>query len=103
MVIRADRVDHPPGRQFARRRPAGVAGVETVGKAGDAVAQDRRAAAAMDGAVHPAAAHGFVRRVDDSVDVLRRDVTENGGDAWHTVILHVRGRMPPGGEWHPPQ
>lgn len=88
VVVRADCVDDPPGRQVACCCPSGVAGGEAVRKPGDAVTQNRRASDAMDRAVHTAAsAHSFVRRIDDGVNVLRRDVTENGGGDWHGISL----------------
>ena len=43
VVVRADRVDNPLGRQVACGRPSGVARGEPVGESLDAVAQDRRA------------------------------------------------------------
>src|SRR5262245_32427359 len=51
VVVRADRVDDPPGGQMACRSPPGIAGGKAVRKPGDAVTQDTRAAAAMDRAV----------------------------------------------------
>jgi hypothetical protein len=68
---------------------------------GDALAQDRRASALMDRTIHAAAsAHGVARRVDDGVNLLRRDVCKHSGDDWHAISLPVRtgsaATAPPG-------
>ena len=81
---RSDRLDHPPGRHVASRRPASIARRQTVREARDTVLEDDRTTCSMDRAIDAAAAaHPVVGGVDDGVDLLRGDVAEDGGHVSH--------------------
>ena len=70
---RPDRVDHVAGRQPARGRRLGIAHAAPAEQ--PALLEDRRAAGAVDRAVHAATAEQrAVGRVDDGVHLDRRDV-----------------------------
>src|SRR5690606_35081663 len=96
---RSDRVDHPFRRQFTCRRGDRLAGRESVGVAGPtdlaARLQDRWAAAAVDRAVHAAPAEeAGVRRVDDRVDLLLRDVALDQAERSVADLRGVHGAPP---------
>ena len=92
VVVRTHGVDHPFRGQITGRRPAGVARREAIGKPRDAVAQQRGPGRAVNRAVHAAAtAHAVVRRVDDRVDILLRDVSADDREGDHPASLADAG------------
>lgn len=95
-VLRSDGVDDPAGREGARSGWAGLAGFESVGVVGDALRENSWPAFAVDGTVHAtgSAAQTGMSRVDDGVDVLLRDVPEDGDDVGHGPHPLVKPRGP---------
>ena len=91
-VDRADGVDHPSSGQLAPVVATASPGREALGPLGSAdppaLLEDRGTAAAMDRAVHAAAAEQRrVRRVHDRVDVLLGDVAFEENDPRHAAIV----------------
>ena len=83
---RADSVDYIFGGKISSRGDNRLTGRQTLRKAGlaqlAALFEDARAAAAMDGPVHPASAEqGVIGGVDDGVYLLRGDVAHQDVDA----------------------
>jgi hypothetical protein len=80
-------MDHPPGGQVSRRRPAGVAGDQSLREASPTVFEHGRAARSVDGSVDARTpAHGPVGGIDQSVYPLPGDVAV---DEDETKALHV--------------
>lgn len=84
-MARAHGVDHPVSGQRTCRRPSGIPNIQALGEACDAITQDLRAAVAMDSPVHTprSPTHQNVGSVDDRVDFLFRDVSEDADDVGH--------------------
>ena len=80
---------------FAGRSPAVVQPASPVARPSETAGRSRAAARpgrAVNRAVHAAAtAHGVVRRVDDRVDILRRDVSADDGEGDHPASLADSG------------
>lgn len=97
-VVRADRVNNPPGRQVACCRPVGVTCSQSVREPLDAVTQDGGASRAMNRAIRAATpAYSRVRGINHGVDLLRGDVATNRGDSQHAAQYASGHRRQPGG------
>jgi hypothetical protein len=91
---RPDRVDDVPGRQVPGRGRLRIAGLTAAEE--PALREDRGAAGAMDGAVDAAATEQrAVRRVDDRVDFLGREVAADHLKIRHMSDCGKRRAQPP--------